>query len=370
MKHIFVTNQVYGYDGASNNTVLTLDNINLLNKGGMAIFNHSTGAIVTGGTSLGATPGQTYHFAVGNSTDGTVKPDIITIQWDKVKRITSKVASAPVAKIMAFGDAVKPVSFTPAADKTYTIVIENRNKSIHQTDRKRYYTTIGRTGDTVITVLNRLIAKINSDSLQTVTAALFNTDDGIKFTGTTANNYGVFVMDDLVGAGCVIEAAKADLTGAIIDGTYYDANTSITLATKYGNATLDGGSPDIGYAMWDNGFGTYAQVKELVEEFSSHKGDTKSTYRTTSFYNANTNLESGATYKVYDIEFSGGASNSPVQAESFTQHLMIAAKTGIAIITSLDSMLESVPEEVKDTLDSIDGTIDEMQGDITVLQGA
>lgn len=341
MEHIFVTNQVYGYDGASNNTVINTDTINLLNAGGVAIFNQSTGAIVPASTVLGATTGQTYMFAVANGDDGTVKPDIISIQWDKVKSITSKVAAAATAKVMAFGDISMQLAFgTITAGSTYTLVIIDKDKSIHATDRRRMYSVISVTGDTSVTIVNKFVNKIANDSFQTVVASNFSSSVGIKFVGLAGRNYTVEVMDDLVGVGSVIEAAKADLSGAFIDGQYYDASTPVTLATKYGNAVLDGDEgADIGYAMYSDGFGTYAQVKEVVEELSSHKGDIKSTYRTDAFYSANTNLEAGATYKMYTIEYSGGPSSSPMQAESFTLKLMIAAKTGTAIIGVLDAML-------------------------------
>jgi hypothetical protein len=339
MKHIFVTNENYGVD-VEDSLVAGLNTVDNLIAGAIVFINAETGNSVDPDTGISnnALPNALLNVCLSHGS--SVNPDVIVLNGNNIVDIKKNTYSAPVAKVMAFGDEAKPVSFTPAAGNTYTIVIENRDKSIHQTDRKRYYTTIGRTGDTIVTVLNRLIAKINNDSLQSVTASLHNTDDGIKFRGTTVNNFGVFVMDDLIGAGNVIEAAKADLSGAIIDGVYYDANTPITLATKYGNAALDGaGVADIGYAMWNGGVGTPTHVAALEEELSSHKGDHKSLYRSEQFFNAPTNLDTTATYHIYDIEFNSGKAAGPFKAENFTQHLMIAAKSGNAtLIADLETL--------------------------------
>jgi len=366
MKHIIVTNQVYGYDGASSNTVLTTDNINALDTGGLAIFNHATGAIVASGTSLGATPNQTYMFAVANGADGTVKPDIISIQWNKVKKITKKAVVAAAAKVMAFGDTTKPLAFGDiVANSTYTLVIEDLEKSIHDITRKKYYTVVSVSGDTATTLVNKLVAKVTADSNQTVTAAAYDTNKGIKFTGAVGKDFRIQALDDLASVGWVIESAKSDNSAAFINGIYYDGSTTPTLTVKYGATPLLAG---VDYKPYTPGFGTYAQIKSIVEELSSHKGDTKSTYRTTAFYNANTNLESGATYVLYDIEYSGGASSSPMQAESFTLHLMIAAKTGVAIIDTLDSMLVTESGSAATLITSMGGEIDELQSDVEALQ--
>jgi hypothetical protein len=334
MKHIFVTNNTYG------TTVSTLDDVNALAAGSLAIFNQATGVLhpATGGDPVVATteldPMGVYQFVIGY--DGVnVKPDINLIEWGNVIEISKREYSAPVAKIMAFGDSVVPVSFgTIVANSTYTIVVENKNKSIHDTTRKRYYTVVSTATDTAATLLGKLVSKINIDPLRIVTASIHNTDDGIKFVGEIGINYGIQVLDDLVSVGYIIESAASDNKAAYINGIYYSASTPITLTAKYGAATLDA---TLLYAKYFEGVGTYAKVLAIEQELSSHKGDTKSSYKTELFYNAPTNTNPTATYTIYDIIHNGGTANYPMQAESFVKHLIIAVDDKqTALISDLD----------------------------------
>lgn len=338
MKSLFVTNKAYGIKDSSA-SVVDLDELNLLWGGAMGIFNKDTGLLhpvtidaTAGASSVPALPlsaGTWYDFVVAysdtnNDDDTNYKPDIVPIKWGNQVKVTKQLYAAPAAKVMALGDTTKPVNFgTIVANSTYTLIIEDRGKSIHDITRKRYYTIVSTGDDTAATLLGKMVAKINADSLQSVTAAVYSTNKGIKFTGAIGKDFGIDVLDSLVGAGWVIESTNSNDTAAFINSIYYSSATTPTLATKYSAATLDS---SLGYTPYTPGHGTAEQIKAIEEEFSSHKGDHKSTYRTKAFYNAPSNIVTGDTYTVYTILFKSGVSQSPVQAEGFTNELIIATK--------------------------------------------
>lgn len=328
MKHIFVSNTALATD-------TTTDSINDVGAGEIAVFNQLTGAIHTTNTVMSKVP---YIFAVGyNDKDSKkVKPDVITIDWGKVKNVVYKPYAVGVKKKMTFGDSIKELVFgtTIVANKTYTIVVENRKTPIYDITRKRYYSVVSTASDTATTLVDKLVAKINADEHGIVTAAALATNKGISFESNSIGiNFGVQLLDECVNIGWTIETTNAGGTAAIINGVYYDANTTPTLTTKYGNSGALVNT--VGYAAYSEGTGSSDQILALEQELSSHKGDIKSQYRTTDFYNAPTNVVSGNTYDLFDIEFSGGASQSPMQAESFTQHLMLACKKDEACIAEL-----------------------------------
>lgn len=336
MKHLFVTSTTYGIKDGENGRVANLDEINLLHGGAMAIFDKEDGTFhpgtVVGNSTTAAalTEGKWYDFVVAysdtaNADDTNYKPDVVPIKWTSNIKVSKKLYTAPAAKVIAFGDDINSLDFgSISANSTYTIVIEDREKSIHDITRKRYYTVVSVAGDTATTLVTKLVNKISADSLQTVTPVAISGSYGIKFTGAAGKDFGIQVLDDLVGVGMVVESANATDTAAFIDGIYYDTSTDVTLTTKYGNeGTLQ---VSIGYTPYTPGYGTVEHITAIEREFSSHKGDTKSTYRTTAFYNAPTNIVAGDTYTVYTINFQSGVSQSPMQAEGFTQTLVIATK--------------------------------------------
>ena len=345
MKQILIVNHATYGDGMTLATD-TIDNVDALSSTALVAFNIDDPTPAKSGVCVQATPfaitGNSIMFALGTaSTPILSKPiDRASVSYNKY------VYAAPVAKIMSFGqadvadDAVENrITFpTIAVGDVYGITLIDKTKPYENLSRVRQYEISAISTDTQATILTKLVALINSDTLAPCTAALVNTDKGILFTGKTAgSDFTMKPMWSLIDTSFTVEgdnSLTAGGTSAIIDGVLYNAGTTITLTTKYGNATVYNSNP---LPVNNVGEGTATQIAKTETDYSGGRGNINAVYMLPELWKVPSKVVPGTTYTVYVINWVAPTKYPGHEDTNFEQELIIAVPStaGYAALTTI-----------------------------------
>lgn len=296
-------------------------------------------AFECGGTSDGVrvAPGvpptsDTVRFAMGKPGNGAYLSAIIdrTNLSYNLYNYTAAVNHIVVhgAEVAGADDLVFP---TIAAGQVYGYTITDETQPVEKLSRTKTITYTATTGDTSATICTKLVALLNAgQSICTVTiTAGGGGDDGIVFTGATAGQYfsvvPAFDMKTLV-TGNLVEAANVAGTAGIVDGEYYDAATTITLATAYH-------TPLTVATMGRVAEGTAAQLTAYETLASTEKGNINALRMISQLWTKPTMLTAGQNYNVYVLNWTNPNSTSDISKQSNQeQTLIIAIPTGSAAL--------------------------------------
>lgn len=356
MKELLVvkTGTTYGQvngNAPTSGLITPATSIDKLDDGTLAVV-EVNGAFVNG---VAPTPTDSrLYFCIGRTTYGTKKSNIIErggiVEWKKNAYV------APVAKIMTIGagDATE-TGFTLNPPSTVTVGM-NFGVSVIDIDKVATWTYLEAvknynyqakagdiaTGTSALTnVYLKLMAVINADPnrLVNVTSKTLGANiAGLVFTAINYVNFGLGIATGELNGANVVEAVNSAKTQAIVDGVYYDANTTVTLATKSGV----GAGVLVVAVPFNQGTGTSAQVLELESDCTTEDGNTdRQTAHTT--WEIPSSVVSGTQYTVYTIVYKIPNVNTKHTAEPVLQVLNIAVVTiggtNATTITALDNIL-------------------------------
>lgn len=327
-------------------TCANITEIGSLDEGAISVIDEA-GNIVNSATPSVSTDKVQFCIgrASGNGTKLSTPIDRLTLSYEKTAY------RAPVAQKGALGktDTVAsglslnlPSSLTE--DTVAGIVIEDKTKPYYDNTRRERIEYVVKSGDTAADVVLGLVANINNQS-NIVTAAAVSDGagsyDGILLTGVTAGNGFTFAPNGILEDADVVYGARTEAglnngTAAEINGTYYSASTSTTLASVAGTATLSSRANDIGS-------GTYSQVKELYDMCTAEDGNTD-VYRPIGVWTLPSPLETSATYTIYTLRWVNERENTHHNASepmNITAYICVPS-TNTNIITAMDTILAGI----------------------------
>ncbi len=348
MKQILIVNHATYGDGMTLATD-TIDNVDTLTSTALVAFNIDDPTPAKSGICIQPTPfvisGNSVMFALGTATTPILsKPiDRASVSYNKY------VYTAPVAKIMSFGqadaadDAVENrITFpTIAVGDVYGITLIDKTKPYENLSRVRQYEISAIAGDTQQKILERLRDMINADTLAPCTAALVNTQYGILFTGKTAgSDFTMKPMWSLIDTSFTVEgdnSLTAGGTSAIIDGVLY---SGAALNAKYGNATVYDSKP---LPVNNVGEGTAAQIAQIETDYSGGRGNINAVYMLPELWKVPSKVVPGTTYTTYVINWIAPTKYPGHEDTNFEQELIIAVPSGnAALITIIDDILHKL----------------------------
>lgn len=313
-----------------------------LDDGAIACF-ESDGTLIDPTVPVVST--SEVYFGLGRTTYGLLNSNLI----DRTTLVYNKYAYvAPRAKVMVHGDdgtTGNELAFpTIVAGQTYGYVITDNSQPVEKTSRMKTYSTVAVTGDTDNTILARIVALINADTARVCNAAVINGDDGVSFTGITAGvDFKAVPYEDMktLVTGMLVEGngAAGACTSGIIDGTFYSASTTVTLATKYGHTPLL--LVQSGYV----GEGTATAILATEKDYSTEQGNINAWKMIPELWEVTSRVVTGQTYTCYVIEWITPNQNVNIgQLDgNAKQLLVIAVPSGdAAAILAIDTVLAAL----------------------------
>lgn len=347
MKQILIANHdTYGL--GMNLATDTLSEIDDLTATALVAFNIDDATPANSGdvinSALPSVTGNAIMFALGTATTPILsKPiDRASVSYNKYLYVD------PVAKIMSFGqidinDDINPtnrITFpTIAVGDVYGITLIDKTKPYENLSRVRQYEVSAIASDTQQKILERLRDMINADTLAPCTAALVNTQYGIKFTGKTAgSDFTMKPMWSLIGTSFTVEGSNSLLSSeAIIDGVLYNGGTTVTLLTKYGIADVNN---SVAIPVNNVGEGTATQIAQTETDYSVSRGNINAVYMLPELWQEPSKVVALTTYTVYVIKWVAPTKYPGHEDTNFEQELIIAVPSGNAnIIPVIDSIL-------------------------------
>lgn len=335
---------IIGTTAAYANGITSISNVTSLSSGSIACIDED-GNLISGSTP--STSSEKVRFYLGrSSTEGVYRSCLIS---RKSLSYTKQDYSAPVTKIIQLGSEGSNTNVdlnlpTITAGLVFTIVIFDLEKDFQDSTRVKYYSYTAKSSDTNTSVITKLVALINADSNCpcTATDTTSTTHYGIKLTGKSASTagfknghqFGVACMDSLVDADIVI-AKNNSGTACLVNGTYYDASTSTTLATKIGSATSAA-------RAGSKGFGDPTVIAELEAKITAEDGNTDREFKY-NVWNVSSKVVAGTSYTVYTLTWKEESDYAEgIQHHSPLQYLMICVPDSSAAETALDTILAAL----------------------------
>jgi hypothetical protein len=313
-----------------------------LDDGAIACF-ESDGTLIDPAIPVVST--SEVYFGLGRTTYGLLTSTLI----DRTSLVYNKYAYlAPRAKVMVHGDdgtTGNELAFpTIVAGQTYGYTITDNSQPIEKTSRMKTYSVTAVTGDTDNTILARLIAAINADTARVCNAAVINGDDGVSFTGITAGvDFKAVPYADMktLVTGMLVEGngAAGACTSAIIDGVFYNASTTVTLAVKYGHTPLL--LVQSGYV----GEGTATAIAATEKDYSTEQGNINAWRMINELWKVTSRVVTGQTYTCYVIEWitPNQSVNIGQLDGNAKQTLVLAVPSGdAAAILAIDTVLAAL----------------------------
>lgn len=225
---IIVSDGTYANDGSA--TILGGDDVETLATGAIAVLNEDNTLVNNLAPSFN---GDRFYFAIGLDEDNDIVDISPLIDRDSMS-FTEIAPAAAVAKVMWIGedsgaDGALNLPSPLVVGTVASIAIVDLEKRHEEIDRgSKVYSHVVTASDTNQTVLTGLMNLINAESNGIVTAALENTDKGIKLTGNTAgHNFTAYVtLDDNI-------LSNADvLEYMMVNKVYDDTYTTATACSK------------------------------------------------------------------------------------------------------------------------------------------
>lgn len=253
------------------------DAVNLV-EGGIAVFTENGALVASDATSVAK---DSLIFAVKRSGDLKLSFPIYREGYTK-----SEVAyAAPTAKIVAIGSNTNAgttynlnAPSTLVAGQDAVVVLTNLELNHDDQRRTMPYVEPVVSGDTIITVMARLLARVNADTKKLATMSKIDTtnSDGYLFTGTAGVNFSVACEGILANADVleVNEIVHAGTAG--VNPGYVSSLTNLAAHSK--------------------GVGTAAQIAEAEDEASVREGNTKERGWKTDVYTQPSAVVAGETY--------------------------------------------------------------------------
>lgn len=329
-------------------------NVHSLITGGMLAFD-ATGAVIDKTNPV--ISGDYIHFAQGRAVNGSKISQ--PIERANVE-VTKTAYSAPVAKIMSVGydgtnsgtgdlDANYFTSLLAEGDELGVIVID-MEKDQYDIKREKIYSITATTVEASLanpgeTVLARIVALINgdtewnvdSDGNALVTAAIISTDKGLKFTGRAGKQFRV-VGFGIIETAVVCESAIAAGSGGWINGTYYDASTTPTLASKLVTGATFNTTNVYPLSI---GVGTSDQVLALEKECATKDGNTDR-FSLKQPWSVPSSVVDGETYVTYAITWKHIRNAGSVQSQLAGNILYLAIPDGDDMVTYMDNIIAAL----------------------------
>ena len=193
---------------------------------------------------------------------------------------------------------------------TFELIIDDLEKDINDKTRRIRYEYVAKAGDTATIILTALVNRINNNSNSIVTAAIVNTDDGIKFTHNE------------VGKSFDVTPAQAFEGKLIIDESY-------------------------GF----KGNGNAIQVAALEKDYLASEGYTQRIKYSDEFWSAGFDTVSGATYHTYVMTWQNERRDNTMNFNPSTQELVLCVPTtnSNGLVTRLDDTTYSPLLVLKNT---------------------
>lgn len=313
-----------------------------LDEGAIACF-ESDGTLIDPTIPVVST--SEVYFGLGRTTYGLLTSNLIdrtTLTYNKYAYL------APRAKIMLHGDdgtTGNELAFpTIVAGQVYGYTIVDNSQPIEKTSRLKTYSVTAVTGDTSTTILTKLVAAINADTARVCNASIVNVNDGVLFTGITAGvDFKATPFADMktLVSGMLVEGngTAGACTSAIIDGVFYSASTTVTLATKYGH------SPVLLVQSGYVGEGTSTAIAATEKDYSTTQGNINAWRMINELWKVTSRVVAGQTYTCYVIEWiaSKQSLNIGQLDGNAKQTLVLAIPSGdAAAILAIDNILAAL----------------------------
>lgn len=294
MKHLLISKGSIAYadDGAAG-TIAGAWEIDDLTTGGLAVFG-ATGALIAEAAST-VTDLQ-LQFAAGSAENMQVSPMIFRNGFAYSKQAYA--APVKAKKFLGSDTAGSAGSYSLnlpsslAVGDTVGLAIVDLSKPFEDTSAITTYSYKVVNGDiltgqTSANIITKLVTQINADANAIVVATALNDgthNDGIQLLAATA---GIDFQIAHIGGGTTNSLpvlANADIVeNKRVNGVYTSGST---------NAVANG-----------PGQGTYAQVKQLEEDYSTREGNQHSNMLTKDLFNVAGKAVSAETYVLYTLHY-------------------------------------------------------------------
>lgn len=301
MKQILVSGQVAYAAKNGGGTISGINELDQLATGAIAIFTDQNELVTTTNPATTLSDRKKFYIAVGNQTDSYSKSIVSVLIPREGTNYSKKVYTAPVKtkKFIGYDGTTVGTALglpTLVAGDSGQIKVTDTSLGLRNfaPDTKRYEEVV-KTGDTDLTFLTRLIAKITDDPDAIVTPALINTDDGIS-----------------------LEAKQNGVTFAIsVSGILANA----TIVEKEGSVTGVAVAPTYGE-------GTAEQIAALEDEAKIERGDTNRLIQPSKWFNTTSLVGAALTYDVYSFNWSGVRQSALVNQDTYNQIVRVALPLG------------------------------------------
>lgn len=282
------------------------DAVNLV-EGGMAAFTNAGALIASNATSVA---GDSLTFV--QKRNGDLKISYAFFRPDFTK--TETAYAAPAVKITAIGSNTDagttynlniPATLVEGQVAKVTLI----NKELpHEDSRRRVdYIEPVRSGDTAITLMGRLLARVNADAHRVATMSKVDTtnSDGYLFTGVTAG------VDFSVECGGVLENADVlERNEVMFAGTAGVTKGYVSALTNLVNVSA--------------GAGTSAQMVEAEKNASTREGNNVYPGWKKDLYTQPSSVVAGATYNQMIISSTRPNDNTLIPRKPLRKQLHIA----------------------------------------------
>lgn len=287
-------------------TIASINDINNLAHGAMAIFNED-GHFVDAAADF--SDSKYFSIAVGGLTASETRH---SKKINRTCNIRGRAYVAPVKERMFIGDDGSSGyligTATVAAGQVYTICVEQFTELNLASRFKKHYSYVLKTGDTQSTALTALLALINADADRRVDvtgSSLSTANASLRFDFIYQEPLKIYPQDDLAAA-AVVTKSKYPLSNAI--------------------------APIIGN-------GTAAQVLELEKACMLNEGDGNTVAWKEEMFSYDTQTDSAATYSQYVINWNNPIDTFYGQNQGVPQTLTLAVVTGASQLTQLATLL-------------------------------
>lgn len=206
--------------------------------------------------------------------------------------------------------AISTPTISTDGEYTFELIIDDLEKDINDKTRRIRYEYVAKTGDTAAIILTALVNRINNNANSIVTAAIVNTDDGIKFTHNKN------------GKSFDVTPAQALEGKLIIDESY-------------------------GF----KGNGNSSQIGLLEEDYLASEGYTQRIKYTNDFWQAGFKTVSGEKYHTYVMTWQNERVDNTMNFNPSMQELVLCVPTSNSnsLVTRLDDTTYSPLLVLKNT---------------------
>lgn len=322
METIIIAKAGVTYGGKSSGTAANIqDAVNMV-EGAIGVFDE-TGTLIAGNAV--SISGNSLTFAVKRGSDLKISFPVYKDNFSK-----SEVAYvAPAAKVMAIGS-------NTDAGTTYNLnipstIVEGQNailsiidtaKPTDEQTRIKAYEVPVLTGDTAITVMSRLMTKINADTKRLATMSKIDAtnSDGYLLTAVKAG------VNFALSCGGILENADVlERTEVIYAGTAGVSKGAVSALTNL--------------VANNTGHGTYAQMVEAELSASTHEGNNNYPGGSNDLYTQPSMVVSGGMYNQAVLSSTRPNDNVLIPRSPLTRRIHVGIPTGDANWAILQNIL-------------------------------